>query len=135
MLSSDDKIIGRWTFDEASDRLDDASEYDNDALLRGDVAAAPDGSISLDGSGDYVEIPNIAEYGVTHATIEVSFSVDALGGSQTIVSCDSNGYDDGGHFTMRVENDGSLWVHHQSDSQSYYITVSAPKLLPRRITL
>ena len=129
MLSSDDKIIGRWTFDEASDRLDDASEYDNDALLRGDVAAAPDGSISLDGSGDYVEIPNIAEYGVTHATIEVSFSVDALGGSQTIVSRDTNGYDDGGHFTMRVENDGSLWVHHQSDSQSYYITVSDPKIV------
>ncbi len=128
-MSVDAKIIGHWSFDDGSDPLNDTSTNDNDALLQGD-ASVTGGVLELDGSGDYAEIPASTEYEIDHATIEMTFSVDSIGSKQTIVSRDSSGYDNGGHFTVRVEEDGSLWIRHQSDSDSYYIKPSGLTITP-----
>ncbi|MBT8152579.1 Hint domain-containing protein [Epibacterium ulvae] len=128
-MSEEAKIIGHWNFDDGSDPLNDTSSNDNDALLHGD-ASVSGGVLELDGSGDYAEIPASTEYEIDHATIEMTFSVDSIGSKQTIVSRDSREYDDGGHFTVRVEEDGSLWIRHQSDSDSYYIKPSGVTITP-----
>lgn len=127
-ISAGDARVGRWDFDDAAKPLDDDAALDNDALLRGDASyEAVTGGVSLDGQGDYVEIPHNTDYDLTSGTVKATVRVDDLDATlrQGIISRDSSGFDGGGHFTLVVEDDGGLELRWQSDTTSYYVNADA----------
>ncbi|MEO0764748.1 MAG: Hint domain-containing protein [Pseudomonadota bacterium] len=119
--------IGLWDFDDAADPLDDDAALDNDAILRnGATYDAATGSVSLDGSNDFIEIPHDPAYDLTSATIGTSFTLDTLPGSgrEGLFSRDSSGFDGGGHITTWIGSDGSVQVRWQSDATSFDLSTA-----------
>lgn len=126
-------IVGLWAFFFGDGVGLDGSSRGNTALFRNGAAQDSEGRVTLDGINDYVEIANAPQYALTQGTIHASFTVGAgsLDGTRstnvndtslrTLVSRDSQGYDTGGHLTIYVDGDGSLWVRHQSTTQDYFI--------------
>lgn len=130
-------IIGLWAFFFGDRDDSDGSSNDNSAIFRNGAAADADGRVTLDGVNDYVEIADAPQYALSEGTIHATYTLGAgsLDGTrstnindtsmQTLVSRDSSGYDSGGHLTIYVDGDGSLWIRHQSDTRDYTIRTDA----------
>ena len=133
-------IIGQWAFEDSDGSGVDASGNGNTAAFTGGAFQNVTGSAVLDGANDYVEIPDAIQYAITNATIHATFTATAssLDGTlsttvndpslQALVSRDSSGFDGGGHLTIYVDGDGSIYIRHQSDTQNYEIR-TAPGLV------
>ncbi|MEL7131760.1 MAG: LamG-like jellyroll fold domain-containing protein, partial [Pseudomonadota bacterium] len=120
--------LGRWDFDDAGDPLDDEAALDNDAVLRnGATFDAASGSISLDGSDDFIEIPHDPTYDLTSATLLTSFNLDTLppSGRYGLLSRDSSGFDGGGHLTTWINADGSVDLRWQSSTTSFDLSTAS----------
>ncbi|MEM6749552.1 MAG: LamG domain-containing protein [Planctomycetota bacterium] len=101
---------------------DDTGDHDG-AYRNGatTVSGGQDGRAgSFDGSDDFVEVPHDDAFKLDSGAISFWFYANDLNGNQGLVSRDSTGYDNGGHFSIRLLGD-DLWVRMQSTSQSYII--------------
>ncbi|WP_300585444.1 Hint domain-containing protein [Marivita sp.] len=76
-------------------------------------------AVTLDGTDDYVEIPDDPSFQLTEGTISIRFNVDNLDGDQTLVSRDSSGFDGGGHIHVWVRDTGAVLVRMQDTDTSY----------------
>ena len=109
--------------DGGSSTASDDSGNGHDAVYQNGAAAGAtgwDGSgtgVVLDGSNDYVEVPDSSDFDLTEGTISIRFNADELGGY--LVSRDSSGYDGGGHVGIWINSDGSVDVRMQDTGQSY----------------
>ncbi|MGD2055097.1 MAG: Ig-like domain-containing protein, partial [Gammaproteobacteria bacterium] len=88
----------------------------------GAISGDGDTSISFDGTDDYVEIAHDDAYLIDDGTVQLWFKADDLLTEQGIFSKDSNSFDTGGHFTIRLKTDGSVEVRLQSTTDSYYVS-------------
>ncbi|MDJ0824195.1 MAG: Hint domain-containing protein [Rhodobacter sp.] len=126
-------IIGQWAFEDSDGTGADTSGNGNTAAFADGAFQNTVGSAVFDGLNDYVQISDTSQYAVASATIHGTFTV-ATGsldgtpstdindpGLQALVSRDSSGFDGGGHLTIYVDGDGSIFIRHQSDTQSYEI--------------
>jgi len=114
---------GYWRLDESSGTLAADVTGTQDGTASG-ADLAQDGydgttgtSAYFDGS-DYVEIAHDPAFLIDEGAIVVWFNADQVSSRGELFSKDSNGYDDGGHVTMYV-NQGKLNVRFQSDGSSY----------------
>ncbi|MBO9406206.1 tandem-95 repeat protein [Shimia sp. R9_1] len=128
-------MLGQWLFNDENLPGFDGSANANTALLQRGVQVEM-GAVQLDGVNDYVEIANIAPYLVKTAQIQITFTIDALDGTdsgtnvndaswQALFSRDSRGFDNGDHLTALVDGDGSILIRHQSATESYLIETAA----------
>lgn len=76
-------------------------------------------AVTLDGTDDYIEIPDDPSFQLTEGTISIRFNVDNLDGDQTLVSRDSSGFDGGGHIHVWVRDTGAVRVRMQDTDTSY----------------
>ncbi|MGD8934195.1 MAG: Ig-like domain-containing protein, partial [Gammaproteobacteria bacterium] len=88
----------------------------------GAISGDGDTSISFDGTDDYVEIAHDDAYLIDDGTVQLWFKADDLLTEQGLFSKDSNSFDTGGHFTIRLKTDGSVEVRLQSTTDSYYVS-------------
>jgi len=100
--------VGIWTFDDKNDLGHDSSGNEHHGNLLGDpsaVAGKLGGAISLDGTGDYVEIPYPDDFNFTEAvTVSVWINVAAFDTNwQAIVA----------------KGEGNRWRLHRHNNNSY----------------
>ena len=108
--------IGLWAFDDAGTTLEDSAT--DDGAQSGSYqngASASGGTATFDGNNDYAEIPGNPAFQLTTGTLVMAFNPDSLQDA-TVFSRASQGFDDGGHFELRVYLDGSIGYHAQTDS-------------------
>ncbi|MEN1704526.1 MAG: LamG-like jellyroll fold domain-containing protein, partial [Planctomycetota bacterium] len=109
--------VAHWSFTDAgvTDRVGDA-----DGAYEGQAKASDtDGRVaSFDGSGDYIVIDHTDDMLLENGSIELRFNADDASPRQGLFSKDSNGYDEGGHVTVWVNN-GRIEVRVQSAEESY----------------
>ncbi|MCC6008865.1 MAG: Hint domain-containing protein [Rhodobacteraceae bacterium] len=117
-------LIAYWDFAEtdATEPVADSATEDGaqDGIYQG-TAKTSDGKLVLDGKG-YVEIPADDAFQLSKGTLKIEFNQNKHIGSSpdTLVSRDSLGRDDGGHFNMTVTKDGRVEVRHQTDSKDFW---------------
>lgn len=115
--------------DGASLTATDESGNNHDGIYQNGAAAGGIGwkgtetGVVLDGTNDYVEIPDSPDFDLSEGTISLRFNADTLG-TNTLISRDSSGFDGGGHFMVRVASDGSLYVRFQDTSTSHEISTA-----------
>jgi hypothetical protein len=80
-------------------------------------------AVQLDGSNEYVEIPNSSDFDLTQGTLQLRFNATDTVGEQGLISRDATGQAEPGHLTVYLNGD-DLVVRLQSASQSHYITAS-----------
>jgi Ca2+-binding RTX toxin-like protein len=105
--------IALWSFDD-SDIARDSVANDGtaqDGSYQGGVTVA-NGAAQFDGVDDHVLIPADPGFQLATGTLVLEFSADRVH-QGTLFSRDSNAQDDGGHFRLTVESDGSVMVRHQ----------------------
>lgn len=118
-------LLTLWDFEQTgSGTADDIAPRggDEDAHLSGD-AAMTGGALSLDGHGDYaVARPDADWQALDEGRIELTFNQTAHVGTSddTLLSRDSNTFDDGGHLNIGVTQSGSVIVRHQDAANSYF---------------
>ncbi|MGP1273038.1 MAG: LamG-like jellyroll fold domain-containing protein, partial [Phycisphaerales bacterium] len=109
--------VAHWQFtaDGAQDRVASVNGvYAGDAT----VADADGRAARFDGTDDVVTIPHSDAFELDNGSIEFRFNADDASARQGLFSKDSTNYDDGGHFTVWVD-DGRVEVRLQSATQSY----------------
>ncbi|MDX1407871.1 MAG: LamG-like jellyroll fold domain-containing protein, partial [Saprospiraceae bacterium] len=90
-------------------------------VINGDTNTA----IHFDGTDDYVEVAHDDAYLLDDGTIQLWFNADDLATNQGLISKDSNGFDTGGHFEIRLLTNGSIEVRMQSTSGNSYLYSAA----------
>ncbi len=101
----------------------------NDGTSSGTVTAESTGngdggtSVEFDGVDGYIEVAHDSSYLLDEGALSFWFNPDDTSGHQALVSKDSNGYDDGGHLHIYLD-DSTLKVRLQSDSSSYTVQQS-----------
>lgn len=127
-------LVGQWNFDAETAAGEDTSANDNSAQFTDGTSGPTTMSSSFDGVNDYIEIADDAQYALDSGTIHGTYTVaeGSMDGTlptgigdasnQTLFSRDSSDYDGGGHVTVVVGSDGSIFVRHQSDTSNYKIT-------------
>lgn len=130
-------IVGFWAFFFGDGVGSDGSGNGNSASFWNGATQDNTGRVNLDGIDDYVEIADAPQYALQQGTIHASFTAAAgsMDGTrstdindsslQALFSRDSQGYDTGGHLTIYLDGDGSIWVRHQSATQDYFIRTAA----------
>lgn len=117
-------LIAFWDFNETdkTQAVADGATADGaqDGVYMGD-AQPVGGKLVLGGKG-HVLIPADDAFQLSKGTLKVEFTQNKHIGSSpdTIVSRDSSGRDDGGHFNMTVTKDGQVEVRHQTDSKDFW---------------
>ncbi|MEO9649083.1 MAG: Hint domain-containing protein [Roseobacter sp.] len=119
-------VLIRINFESGATAIDTGSYGNHGTYLNGATAGEVgwDGSntaVVLDGIDDFVEIPNDASFELDSGTVAIRFNINNIGTDQSLVSRDSMHLDDGGHFNLEVDDDGSLEVRFQSDNDVYYV--------------
>ncbi|MEL7016273.1 MAG: LamG-like jellyroll fold domain-containing protein [Pseudomonadota bacterium] len=71
---------------------------------------------------DFLDVGSPAALSIPNGTIALTFNADDVFGRNTLFSKDGNGFDNGGHLTVWIEN-GRLIVRQQSADQSEQIAV------------
>jgi hypothetical protein len=94
---------------------DDPSGGDGNA---DDVVYQQSGVTDFDGS-TFEEIAHEDAFLLDEGVIAFWFQTDRLGQRQGLLSKDSGDYDDGGHLTLLLENDGRIRYRLQSTSKTY----------------
>ncbi len=116
-------LVSLWEMSEngSDTAIDTAGVEQTDGTTMGD-AFMSNNELQLDGDGDYLLIPIAEEHQLDAGRIELVFNQDAQVGTSddTIISRDSSNRDDGGHFTMRVTDDGAVTVRHQTESEDVF---------------
>jgi len=117
--------ISLWDFtSNANDSVTADGTAQNGTLVNG--ASVSGGALELDASHcQYMLVDPDPAFQLDQGTIEIQFTQDQHVGSSpdTLISRDSSGYDNGGHLTITVEQDGSVNVRHQdTNSSEYYST-------------
>ncbi len=120
--------VSFFKFEEGSGSSAGDSLLGNDGILRNGAHFTSDsayaqsgGAVEFDGRNDYVEVPHDDAYLLDSGYVQFWFKPDDLGGTQSLFSKDSNGYDDGGHLNIDVKGNGAIEVRFQSDDRSYYV--------------
>ena len=128
--------VGYWRFEEASGaEADDSMAADNDGVYEirdkgGDkgkeqinlgVSGVTGDTSAVALNGGYVEIPHDDNLLLDQGSIQFWFNTDNVDKRQGLFSKDSRGYDDGGHFSMFVD-DGLVVVRLQSDDASFTVS-------------
>ena len=67
------------------------------------------------GNKDFIEVPHTGAMALVSGTVAFSFTVDALGGTQALMSKDASGYEDGGHLNIEIDSKGRIEVRIQGD--------------------
>jgi Ca2+-binding RTX toxin-like protein len=116
--------IGFWRFGETSgNSAADASGNGHTGTYNGGVDLGESGfsgdiantAAEFDGQNEYVEIAHDGAFALDSGSVTLWFNPDDLNGRQALISKDSSGYDDGGHFYIelngnrlraRIEEDG-----------------------------
>jgi len=96
------------------------SKWTDDRLI---IPAAPAAGLlaKRDMVTSPVIVPNDPAFEQARGTVWLEFETrDDITTTQGLWSRDANGYDDGGHLTVYIE-DGSVWVRLQSDTTSYLL--------------
>lgn len=122
--------------DSVSSTASDDSTNGIDGVYQNGAAAGGSGwngsgtGVVLDGTNQYVEIPDDPAFQLTQGTISIRLNATDIGeaGNDTLFSRDSSMYDDGGHVKAYVMGNGSVGVRIQDTSNSYYLN-SAPGLI------
>ncbi|MEL6619456.1 MAG: LamG-like jellyroll fold domain-containing protein [Pseudomonadota bacterium] len=68
-------------------------------------------------------------------TIAMSFTANALGMTQALLTKDASGYGPGGHLSVYVQEDGDLVVRLQDETRSHYLEVDAGVMAGKRYDL
>ncbi len=130
--TSRDDLVSLWEMSEngADTALDTAGAVSN-GHLQGD-AEMVSGELQLDGHGDYMLVNAADEHQLDAGRLEIVFNQEAHVGSSpdTLVSRDSTNFDDGGHFTMQVTDDGRVTVRHQTDDSNVTFATDAQFFAP-----
>ncbi|MFK7941553.1 MAG: Ig-like domain-containing protein [Paracoccaceae bacterium] len=97
-----------------------------------------DGVTELPGGdrGRVVVRPHNEDYALAEGALAMRFSADSVSGAQALFSKDSEGFDDGGHLTLRIV-EGTLHLRAQTQTQSFDITggkVNAGELTDVRVS-
>lgn len=90
-------------------------------------------SVGFDGNNDHINIPHISAYEMSEGAIslwvkvtDLQYNADHHGNSrQAIFSKDSDGRDNGDQFTLLVDQDGKLILHHETATNTYDIYTGA----------
>ena len=115
--------IGYWRFGETSgSSAADATGNGHTGTYNGGVDLGETGfsgniadtAAEFDGANEYVEIAHDNAFALDSGTVTLWFNPDNLSGRQALISKDSNGYDDGGHFYIEL-NGGRLRVRLEED--------------------
>lgn len=114
--------IANWEFNDgtANDSAT-GNGAQNGTLQNG--AAVTAGNLVLDGNNDHVIVAADPSFQLQTGTIITEFTSDVLE-TATVISRDSSGLDDGGHFQLRIRENGSVEVRHQTTAGS--ITQDTP---------
>ena len=73
-------------------------------------------------SGDYLDIGHTGKLALPSGTISLSFSLDRLSGDMALISKDASGRDQGGQFTVWLQ-DGAILVAFESATGTEYLQV------------
>jgi hypothetical protein len=111
-------LIAVWTFNDAgaaTDTITSDGSTQSGTYEAGASAAA--GSVSFDGIDDHVLIGSDSSFQLPQGTITMQFTPTTLQYGW-VFSRDSSGNDDGGHFSVFTNGDGSVGIRHQTDTGS-----------------
>lgn len=75
----------------------------------------------LDGRNDFIEVAHDDAFMLNEGSVDVRFTADSKSGLQGILTKDSTGYDDGGHFSLYTKG-GKVYARIQSDDKSYTLS-------------
>lgn len=109
--------ISYWGFDEGTARDTSVANGPQDGVLR-NGADATFGSLETNGFNQYVEVAPDPAFQLSQGTLITEFSADRLH-TGTIFSRDSWGNDNGGHFFLRVLDDGSIESRQQTVTTNF----------------
>ncbi|MGB2865283.1 MAG: LamG domain-containing protein, partial [Sedimentisphaerales bacterium] len=117
--AADTDLVGWWKFDETSGTIaHDASGSGNDGTLKGDptwVAGKIEGSLHLDGDGDYVDVGRVGISGIDTRTIAGWARADttAIPSWTTVFGFAPDGSTDGTYFDIEVDDAGNYVINVQ----------------------
>jgi Ca2+-binding RTX toxin-like protein len=117
--------VALWDFNDSSTVTDDIT---SDGAAQGGTyeygASASGGKLQLDGVDDYALIPADPVFQLACGTLVTEFNPDTLQNA-VLLSRDSNGNDNGGHFELRLDDSGQISVRTQDSTlSSFYETPS-----------
>jgi len=117
-------IIADYDFGGTGTRLDDgaaAAGSQGGFLLNGAHQAG--GALHLDGCADHARIAASEAFQIAAGSLTISFTRDGHPphGESTVLSRDSAGSGEGGHFSLATSADGAILVHHgdATDSRTF----------------
>ncbi|WJG09715.1 DUF6701 domain-containing protein [Aliiglaciecola sp. LCG003] len=133
---SNDVLEAHWPLDVCS--LSGASDELVDVINGYNGAAVDGGNISqngkfcqsgdFNGQGEHFNIPSVSAFETDEGALSFWFNSVNLGhtylpdqGGQTLFSRDSNGFDNGGHLTLRIQATGRIAVRHQDTRTNHEI--------------
>jgi hypothetical protein len=85
------------------------------------LVASWDLDANLNGKGQKVVLKHDASLELDEGSVVIDFTASKVAGEQTLLSKDSNGFDDGGHLTIRLVN-GQVIARLQSAKASYELS-------------
>ncbi|MEM6301669.1 MAG: LamG-like jellyroll fold domain-containing protein, partial [Pseudomonadota bacterium] len=66
---------------------------------------------------DFVEVAHTGAQALIAGTVAFTFTVDSLGGVQTLMSKDASGFEDGGHLTIEIDKNDRVVVRFQGENE------------------
>ncbi|MDB9524843.1 cadherin-like domain-containing protein, partial [Oscillatoria sp. CS-180] len=122
--------LAYWTGDEITGTTAVDSIGTNDGIYQNDltlgapgaIATASTTAISFDGIDDYLEIPHSVDFDLAEGTLLFWINPNVTSQLQTLVSKDSSGFDNGGHFTLSINENQALELRTQSTGSSRFLT-------------
>ncbi len=123
-VASNPDPVGHWKLDDSqSGGFADSSGNGHTATEH--VEGSDDNKTGRYGDGieiesnDYIEVSHSNDLKPDSGTLTLWIDPDNNNGTYGLASSDSTGYDDGGHFTLRMEN-GEISLRMQNENTSYY---------------
>ncbi|MEL7464658.1 MAG: LamG-like jellyroll fold domain-containing protein [Pseudomonadota bacterium] len=100
----------------------DLVTYDANGGRGGEVAVLLDAEGGTFDGDDFAEIPHEAAFAQEEGTFALTFTADAVGARQTLLSKDHSNFEDGGHLTIWVDDKGRVAVRFQSETDSFHLS-------------
>ncbi|WP_186826968.1 tandem-95 repeat protein [Shimia ponticola] len=113
--------VGDRTFEDTATELDGVAQ--TGTVGQGSPNTLNDSDVlDLDGHDDAVVIAADDAFQIGKGALSIEFNQDQHVGSSndTLISRDSSNFDDGGHLTIGVTQNGAVTVRHQTDGDSFY---------------
>ncbi len=117
------KPLAYWQLSESSGTQAADSKNVSDGVYHNDVSlgtpslfdSVGEAAAEFDGQNDYIEIAHDSAFELGSGSVQLWFNTTTLNGHQGLLSKDSKGRDNGGHFGMWV-SEGSLSLRSESSS-------------------